>query len=165
MDYLFSKIKGLEHKIRVAANRIRYPEMLSDMYKKGYVDYLKRYGKEFVKLCIDLDDLDALVFFESFELVKKKDIDALIRYATKQKSKEISAYLRSYKKQYFKGNSTKRAKKTVAKSKKSGMDKVDSTSKNDALRFDRVKCIDFQDKIFVLVGFGKDEEKKITGKL
>ena len=162
VDYLFSKIKGLEHKIRVAANRIRYPEMLSDMYKKGYVDYLKRYGKEFVKLCIDLDDLDALVFFESFELVKKKDIDALIRYATKQKSKEISAYLRSYKKQYFKGNSTKRAKKTVAKSKKSGMDKVDSTSKNDALRFDRVKSIDFQDKIFVLVGFGKDEEKKIT---
>ena len=42
------------------------------------------------------------------------------------------------------------------------MDKVDSTSKNDALRFDMVKSIEFQDKIFVLVGFGKDEEKKIV---
>lgn len=46
LDEFFPKIRGTEHKVKVAKLRLEYPVALSDEMKKKYESYLSRYGKE-----------------------------------------------------------------------------------------------------------------------
>lgn len=46
LDEFFPKIRGTEHKVKVAKLRLEYPVALSDEMKEKYESYLSRYGKE-----------------------------------------------------------------------------------------------------------------------
>lgn len=46
LDEFFPKIRGTEHKVKVAKLRLEYPVALSDEMKKKYESYLSRYRKE-----------------------------------------------------------------------------------------------------------------------
>ena len=46
LDEFFPKIKGAEHKVKVAQYRLEYPVDLSEEAKKKYESYIKRYAKK-----------------------------------------------------------------------------------------------------------------------
>lgn len=46
LDELFAKIRGTDHKVKVARLRLDYPVDLPDEMRKKYESYLKKYGKE-----------------------------------------------------------------------------------------------------------------------
>ena len=107
LDEAFSGIKGVNHKIKVALNRLQYPEMLSDAQKNAYVTYLVRSAKDLIVSCIDNDDMETLLFCEPFGVIKKNNIDDLLDYAAKKKATQFSAYLIEYKNKNFGGGSGK----------------------------------------------------------
>lgn len=107
VDEVFSKISGPEHKIKVALNRLRYPEMLSEDYKSVYIAYLSRFAKSLVISCIDNDDIETVVFCEPFGIIKKSNIDDFLDYAAKKKAPQFSAYFMEYKNKNFGGSSGK----------------------------------------------------------
>ena len=107
LDEAFAGIKGVDHKIRVALNRLRYPVMLSDTYKSSYVAYLVRSAKDLIKMCIDYDDMETLMFCEPFGVIKKNNIDDMLEYAAQNKAIQFSAYFIEYKNKNFAGSKKK----------------------------------------------------------
>ena len=107
LDDAFAGIKGVDHKIRVALNRLRYPEMLSDTQKSTYIAYLVRTAKDLIISCINNDDMETLLFCEPYGVIKKNNIDDLLDYAAKKKATQFSAYLIEYKNKNFGGGSGK----------------------------------------------------------
>lgn len=108
LDAAFSGIKGVEHKIKVALNRLRYPENLSDGQRDSYVAYLVRSAKDLITSCIDSDDMETLLYCEPFGVIKKNNIDDLLEYAAKAKAIQFSAYLMEYKATHFGGSTIKK---------------------------------------------------------
>lgn len=109
MDNAFAGIKGISNKIKVAINRLKYPVMLSEGQKNAYVTYLVRSAKDLVKMCIDNDDMELLLFCEPFGVIKKNNIDDLLEYSAKKKATQFSAYLIEYKSVNFGGGKTRKA--------------------------------------------------------
>lgn len=85
LDMMFPDIKGTEHKIRVALNRIRYPEKLSNAQRDEYIAYLVRCAKDLITRCIDCGDMETLLFCEPFGVIKKSNIENIADYAVQKK--------------------------------------------------------------------------------
>ena len=101
VDQMFSSVKGTEHKIRYAVNRLRYPVDLTEETETSFKKYLSRSGKEVVRFCIDRNDMETLRFCEPFGIIKKNVVDELIDYASGKQSTEFLAYLIDYKALHF----------------------------------------------------------------
>ena len=99
---MFPDIKGTEHKIRVALNRIRYPEKLSNAQRDEYIAYLVRCAKDLITRCIDCGDMETLLFCEPFGVIKKSNIENMLDYAVQKNAVQFSAYLQEYKALHFK---------------------------------------------------------------
>ena len=84
LDMMFPDIKGTEHKIRVALNRIRYPEKLSNAQRDEYIAYLVRCAKDLITRCIDCGDMETLLFCEPFGVIKKSNIENMLDYAVRK---------------------------------------------------------------------------------
>lgn len=97
VDNFFAKIRGNDHKIKVAINRLKYPEMLSESQKKVYESFLVKSAKEIVKTCIDNNDMETLLFCETFGVIKKSNIDSFLEYATEKDAIQFTAHLLEYK--------------------------------------------------------------------
>lgn len=102
LDMMFPDIKGTEHKIRVALNRIRYPEKLSNAQRDEYIAYLVRCAKDLITRCIDCGDMETLLFCEPFGVIKKSNIENMLDYAVQKNAVQFSAYLQEYKALHFK---------------------------------------------------------------
>jgi hypothetical protein len=81
--------------------------MLSDTYKSSYVAYLVRSAKDLIKMCIDYDDMETLMFCEPFGVIKKNNIDDMLEYAAQNKAIQFSAYFIEYKNKNFAGSKKK----------------------------------------------------------
>ena len=100
-DNSFGEIKGLQNKLNIALNRLRYPVDLDESTKKSYMAYIVRMAKDVMKKCIDADDMDTLMLCEPFGIIKKANIDEMLDYAVTKQQAQFSAYFIDYKNKHF----------------------------------------------------------------
>ena len=102
LDYAFQNTAEFEQKARVAANRLRYPIMLSDMHKKKYIEFLTKRVFNWLETSQNLADFDAFIECVNYcGIITTENINEMIRIATERNAVAISAFLLEYRKTHF----------------------------------------------------------------
>ena len=104
LDDAFSQMEDTnyrEHKVKVAAYRLRYPEKLSEDHKEKYISYLRKRAEEFIDYCILNDDLEILQYCEQFGIITKRNIKKLLELVPTNVELQVSDYLMEYSRTHF----------------------------------------------------------------
>ena len=104
-DEIFTYAVGNEFPdtcIRIAMNRLRFPEQLSSEAKVQYEAYMKQHMDEVLKEKIRLEDLEAVRFLARSGLLGKEDTDKAVELASGYQKAELTSFLMDYRRQHFK---------------------------------------------------------------
>lgn len=104
-DDIFSYALGNEFSntcIRIAMNRLRFPEQLSPSAKLQYEEYLKEHIEEVLKEKIRHEELEDVRFLAESGLLGKAETDKAVELASAYQKTELCSYLMDYRRQHFK---------------------------------------------------------------
>lgn len=88
--------------IRIAMNRLRFPEQLSLEAKKQYEEYIKEHIKEVLKEKIRTESLEDVRFLAEQGLLGKEDTDKAVELSSMYQKAELCSFLMDYRRQHFK---------------------------------------------------------------
>ena len=88
--------------IRIAMNRLRFPEQLSLEAKKQYEEYIKNHIHEVLKEKIRAESLDDVQFLAEQGLLEKEDTDKAVELASIYQKAELCSFLMDYRRRHFK---------------------------------------------------------------
>ena len=93
IDKNFGTLK--ENKNLYAVERLRHADELSNSLKENMIKYLNRNAKNFLRYCIDKDNFDDIKYCEQFGIIKKTNVDELIKYSHDKKILELKTILKN----------------------------------------------------------------------
>lgn len=88
--------------IRIAMNRLRFPEQLSKEAKMQYEEFMKQHIDEVLKEKIRSEDLEDVRFLARSGLLGKEETDKAIELASAYQKAELCSFLMDYRRQHFK---------------------------------------------------------------
>lgn len=85
-------------KVHYIISRFKNPIDLSSKYRQIFMDYLKRYGGESIKIFVSNNDPSVLTYFSESGFFSQEIIHSLINLAKHKNSREVLDWLTDYKK-------------------------------------------------------------------
>lgn len=89
LDEAYSSIKEADEKMEVATLRLRYPVDLADDKRKTYEDYLKRSMKKILAVCVENNDIEAVMFYNQLGILKSDAIEVALEKCSDTQMKAL----------------------------------------------------------------------------